>query len=270
MTGREYGGAVREAVALFDDVESLEQAIDELLEHGFDRADISLLATKSAVEEALGDEPAREIEDDARAPRTAYVSTESVGDAEGALVGIPMYVGAVTAAGLAAAAGGPLAVLIGAAVAVGGAGALLGGILARMLDDRRAEEIGAQLDRGGLVLWARVWTPEQEALAKATLAAHSGHDVHLHEMSAGGGRARRIAGGLDTPEAVLRASDLDRDEKIDLLRTFEYDAREMEVATEEGMREGEPGLLQRTLRALRALGEGPDVDHSSPTKHGGA
>ncbi len=45
---------IREAVAVFDDAEALQAAIDELESSGFDRAEISLLAGAKSVEEKLG------------------------------------------------------------------------------------------------------------------------------------------------------------------------------------------------------------------------
>ena len=44
---------IREAVGVFHDPASLQEAIDELLSSGFDRAEVSLLAGEHAVEEKL-------------------------------------------------------------------------------------------------------------------------------------------------------------------------------------------------------------------------
>jgi hypothetical protein len=44
---------VREAVGVFNRSEDLQDAIDELLSSGFDRAELSLLASEHAVEESL-------------------------------------------------------------------------------------------------------------------------------------------------------------------------------------------------------------------------
>jgi hypothetical protein len=85
---REFRPApIREAVGVFDTAESLEDAIDELQSSGFDRAELSLLASERTVEEKLGHAYRRvkELEDEARVPRTGFVSTESRGDAEGGL-----------------------------------------------------------------------------------------------------------------------------------------------------------------------------------------
>jgi hypothetical protein len=66
-----------EAVAVFDDAENLQAAIDELLNHGFDQAEISLLASGKSVEKKLGHlyRKVEELEDAEDAPRTEYVST---------------------------------------------------------------------------------------------------------------------------------------------------------------------------------------------------
>ncbi len=110
MSPATHPDAVREAVGVFDDVETLQAAIDELESSGFDRAELSLLAGEHVVEEKLGHlyEKVSELEDDPKVPRAAYVSTETIGDAEGALIGGLMYVGATAAAGAIVATGARL------------------------------------------------------------------------------------------------------------------------------------------------------------------
>lgn len=66
---------IREAVGLFADQDALQGAIDELLSSGFDRAELSLLASEHVVEDKLGYAIRRsDLEDDAEAPRSVYVS----------------------------------------------------------------------------------------------------------------------------------------------------------------------------------------------------
>ena len=65
--------------------------------------------------------------------RSAYVSTEAIGDGEGAVIGALMYVGAGLLMGPVAAAGGTLAAIIGAAALGGSAGGLIGTWLAGAL-----------------------------------------------------------------------------------------------------------------------------------------
>jgi len=173
-----------EAVAVFDDAQTLEAAVDELLSHGFDHAELSLLAGEQAVEQKLGHrfERVSQLEDDDIVPRRAYVSTESRGDAEGGLIGGLMYVGALAAAGATVASGGTLGAAIAGAVAMGGAGGLIGAALAKLIDDEHAKRLEEQINRGGLLLWVRTRDAEHELKAKNILKKHSAHDVHLHEL----------------------------------------------------------------------------------------
>lgn len=173
-----------EAVAVFNDAESLEAAVDDLLSHGFNQAEISLLASDSAVEEKLGHryKKAEELEDDESALRTAYVSTESRGDAEGGLIGGLMYVGALAAAGATVASGGTLGAALAGAAAMGGAGGLIGAALAKFVDDQHAVTLEEHLNHGGLLLWVRTRDGAHETKAKEVLSKHSAHDVHLHKL----------------------------------------------------------------------------------------
>ncbi len=71
-----------------------------------------------------------------------------------------------------------------------------------------------------------------------------------------------------TPDTVLEHPRLTREEKIDILQRWKYDACELEVAEEENMGGGEPSTLERVLKALTDLGVETDLEHSPPTKHG--
>lgn len=179
-------GSVREAVGVFETAEVLQEAIDDLMSSGFDRAELSLLASESAVDSKLGHkfERVSELEDDASAPRRCYVSTESVGDAEGGLIGGLLYVGAVASAGAVVASGGALATAIAAAAVAGGTGGLIGSILAGLLGEWHAHRVQEQLDRGGVLLWVRTRDADHEQSAVEILKRHTGRDVHVHEVPA--------------------------------------------------------------------------------------
>lgn len=177
---------IREAVGVFDNPESLQEAIDELLQSGFDRAELSLLASEKAVDEKLGHhyDKVKELEDDRTVPRTAYVSTESIGDAQGGLIGGLMYVGATAAAGAIVMTGGTLAAAIAAAAVAGGTGGLIGSILAKWVGDHQAHYLQEQLNHGGLLLWVRTWNAGDEKRAVEILTRRSGRDVHVHGLPA--------------------------------------------------------------------------------------
>ncbi len=173
----------REAVAVLDDVVSLEKTVDDLRAAGFAEDDISLLAGHDAVESKLGHMYRRveEMEDDPQAPRTAFVSSKDFSRREGLVVASLTYVPTLIAAGtVVASAGAVAAALAGVAVA----GASIGTLLTHWMDKRHAEWLEDQLDRGGILLWVR--TPDTAAERKAleVLTRYSAHDVHVHGVPA--------------------------------------------------------------------------------------
>lgn len=177
-------GRLREAVAVFDDEDTLTAAIEELESHGFDRSEISLIAGEQTLERTLGYRlrSVAQAEDDARVPRTAYISPESRGELEGAAISSLLFLGAVGAAGAVVASGGTVGALLFASAASGAAGASIGALIAQWIDRHHADYIEQQIERGGLVLWVRAWDPDQERRAVEVLKKHSGHDVHVHEL----------------------------------------------------------------------------------------
>ena len=78
------------------------------------------------------------------------------------------------------------------------------------------------------------------------------------------GKERRSDPQLPDPRHILDDPKLTREQKIARLRQLSYDARELDVATEEGMTgtHGLPSNLPRIHEALRALGADDD-----PTTH---
>ncbi|MEZ5666935.1 MAG: hypothetical protein R3F55_05800 [Alphaproteobacteria bacterium] len=184
MADLAHSHAQTEAVGVFETHEALEAAVDDLLSDGFDRADVSLLADVPTVEAKLGHRYRRvdEVEDEADAPRTAFVSTETRGETTGGLVGALVYVGAVAAAGAVVASGGALAAALVAAAVAGGTGGMIGAALARLIDVRHAHALQAQIERGGLVLWVRTRDPMHEARAARILDKHGARDVHVHAL----------------------------------------------------------------------------------------
>lgn len=174
---------IREVVGVFNHAEDFQDTIDELLSAGFDRAQLSLLATASAIEQRLGHRYRRvsDFEDDLTVPRAAYVSTESTRDAEGGVIGGLLYVGTTAAAGAIVALGGALAMAIAATTLGGGLGGLLGTILARSMSRHHSQYLPEQLDRGGLLLWISTGDGDAEICAAAILEKHSGRDVHIHD-----------------------------------------------------------------------------------------
>jgi hypothetical protein len=183
---RPVPSAIREAVGIFHRSENLQGAIDELLSSGFHRSELSLLASESALQEKLGHryEKISVLADDPVVPRSAYVSTEAIGDAQGGLIGGLVYVGAVIATGAVVASGGTLPAVIAAAGLAGGTGGLIGSILAKWVGDHHAHYLREQIDHGGQLLWVRTWNTEDEQRAIEILKRHSASEAHVHTLPA--------------------------------------------------------------------------------------
>lgn len=71
------------------------------------------------------------------------------------------------------------------------------------------------------------------------------------------------------PEEVLEAEDISRAQKIEILRSWGYDARALQVAEEENMTGPTIVMLDRIINALRKLDAELSRESSPPTKHGG-
>ncbi|HYI03486.1 MAG TPA: hypothetical protein VD858_01250 [Reyranella sp.] len=186
MSIQQENRTIREAVGVFHSAEQLQAAIDELLQSGFHRAELSLLASERAVDQKLSHRYRKvsTLADDPVIPRAAYVSPEAIGGAEGGLIGVLMYVGAVAAAGAIVASGGTLTAAILGAALTGGAGGLIGSLLARWVGESHGRHLQEQVDRGGLLLWVRTWDNGDEQRATRILESHSGTHVHIHALPA--------------------------------------------------------------------------------------
>jgi hypothetical protein len=72
-----------------------------------------------------------------------------------------------------------------------------------------------------------------------------------------------------TPEAVAEHGGLTREQKIEILRSWQYEVAEAEVATEEGMPGGNGELMTRIVAALDSIIGGIQAGDSAPTKQHG-
>lgn len=73
----------------------------------------------------------------------------------------------------------------------------------------------------------------------------------------------------DSPSEIAEDQSLTINDKVEILRRWEYDAKEMQVATEENMPGKNSDVLDKILEVLNKLE--PDSNHSkktSPTKQG--
>jgi hypothetical protein len=72
---------------------------------------------------------------------------------------------------------------------------------------------------------------------------------------------------FSSPEEVLAHEALTYEQKVEVLRRWEYDASEVAVAEEEGMPGTENDTLHQILLVLHRLTDVVDVEHTGPTKH---
>jgi hypothetical protein len=72
-----------------------------------------------------------------------------------------------------------------------------------------------------------------------------------------------------SPEGVLDNPELSKDQKIEILLRWEYDAAEESVALEEGMPGQDSDLLRRILVVLGRLRAAIDIEHTGPSKQHG-
>ena len=146
-------------VALFADRATFESAVTTLLDAGFERPDLSVLASHESLDAAgRPGKPWRE--------------------ALPALLGELKYEGPLVASGAIVLAGGPTAALLAGAI-----GAAVGGLAIReLLEEVTAkphrEDFARSLHVGSVILWVRADTEERRALAQRLLAEAGGTNVH--------------------------------------------------------------------------------------------
>ena len=181
--------SIREAVAVFDDPKTMQQALSDLQGSGFDRADISFIARDSYLKGHLaqGYDDMHQAEDDPKAERATPVEETDIRQRRTLEVSTGATIAAFAAAGLTVATGGAtaLAAGIGAAAAggVGGLGALLGKLYGQGQETFMQE----QIDRGGVLLWVHLRDAAAEERALDILRRHGARDVHMHDIPATAG-----------------------------------------------------------------------------------
>lgn len=180
-----------EAVGVFHTAADMQAAVDDLLSQGFNRLDLSILASERAIEDKLHESyvPARDLEDRVEVPTTAFVSSGSMGSAMGAVIGILTYVPAMIGGGAIVASGGTLAPAVTAALIAGGVGGSIGTVMAGLIGAAQANEIERHLLAGGLLLWVRTRDEQNEERALAILKGHNADGVHLHTLPSLAGAA---------------------------------------------------------------------------------
>lgn len=160
LTVTEIHAATPEVVGTFADRAQFQTAIDQLLQAGFDRADISVLSSHQSL--------------DATQP-----GAKSWRDVLTAVAGDIKYEGPLVVAGLIALASGPVGAAIAGLVAAGIGGAALREVLAEVAALPDPAGFERALAAGSVILWVAVADPAAEAQARQILAAAGGANIHV-------------------------------------------------------------------------------------------
>jgi hypothetical protein len=149
----------REVVGLFSDRAAFEATVAELRAAGFERTDLSVLASHESLEAA--GKPAQSWRETLRA-----------------LVGELKYEGPLVASGAIFLAGGPVAALFAGVI-----GAAVGGMAVKELLDEvtakpHTEDFARSIEAGSVILWVRVADEALAERARSILSAHGASNVH--------------------------------------------------------------------------------------------
>ncbi len=153
---------VTEVVGRFASQESFKSAVDALLAKGFERADLSVLASHESLGAAGG-------------------TNEAWKDTLAGLVGEIKYLGPLTAAGLILLASGPVGFAVAGAIAAGLSGMALFELLDEVKATPHAREFAKALEKGAVLLWVQADTAERQGAASDILRRCGGADVHTHK-----------------------------------------------------------------------------------------
>ncbi len=175
---------VREAVAVFDNVEDLRETIVDLQQNGFMRQELGFIADDQNVREKTGKNYGwvEQVKHDPHIPRADFMPDEPVGEVEAALIGVPFYIAAVLASGVAIVQGANLPVTILVAVSFGLMAAICGAYFSSQIAAHHQKYISEQVKRGGLLLWVHLRSPQREAIVREILTRHAARNVEMHTI----------------------------------------------------------------------------------------
>jgi hypothetical protein len=158
---------IREAVASFPDREHFRNAVSALLAAGFERGDLSVLASHDSL--AVADEAAGTPKEVLRAGLSDEIK----------------YIAPLTVAGIIVLSGGPIALTVAALVGAGLGGAALKELFDDYTASRHSDDFAAALKAGAALLWVRCRDPDTELAATRILDEAGGRHVHVHGRPSG-------------------------------------------------------------------------------------
>jgi hypothetical protein len=193
---------IREAVAVFDEPEDMEDAISDLQSNGVDRADLSILALANSANPLSGTDIGSGP--NSAPARGAVVSDTDLRQGRVLATGLVATIAGFAAAGATVATGGVGAATIAAATAAGGVG-IASTLIGRQLANEHASFLDAQLGRGGILLWVHTRDPGVEETVLEVLRRHS-TKVSIHDHPVGGASTVPIEAARPADMRPLRPS----------------------------------------------------------------
>ena len=153
---------VREVVGLLADRSQFDSTVNRLLDAGFSRPDLSVLASHQSI-------------DAAGAPGKPWK------DVLIALVGDLKYEGPLVASGAILLAGGATAAAIAAIIGAATAGIAAKELLDEVTSAPDTDAFARSLEAGSIIIWVRIKGPDQERAALDALNFSGASNVHIHK-----------------------------------------------------------------------------------------
>lgn len=160
MISKDMPNEARDAVGVFAEREAFEAAVAELKAAGFDHSDLSVLATREAIE-------------------AAGTQKESWSDVLTAFVNEIRYENPLFASGMIFLAGGPVTATIAGIIAAAVGGLAVKDVVEEVVARPHTEEFARAVEAGGAILWVRAASAERERDAMAILEANGATNVHV-------------------------------------------------------------------------------------------
>ncbi len=178
------GPAIREVVGLFQDMNALYDCVDTLQNNGFDRSEISLMNFEAHQNLHLKNKMTntREAEDDPSVKRMSLIGRHSLGDAQGFLIAIPIYIFTLIGVGISTALELGVISMLLLSGGFGFLGCALGLKGAYWIKDKSEYSLRLQLAHGGIPVWVHVKDDEHEKRALNILREFNASDVHAHAL----------------------------------------------------------------------------------------
>ena len=174
---------VREVAGVFYSHAALEDAANALLLAGFDRADIDRVSSLEEMYRRLGavEVAPEELPDLPHVPRQPFIAREDITTTVVAVAGTLAAFAAMIGVLIVIASGGGTGLAVTVAITAGVIGGGFGlCMVARFCGRERRRALEKLEEARGLILWARVRTPDREERAVQIMQEHGARAVRVH------------------------------------------------------------------------------------------